>query len=62
VITADGERPRLPRCPYPACPVRYRRGGEDRVCADHADDTGAAAFDRRKDAWSAVAAAGKPRA
>ena len=28
----------LPRCPSPACPIRYR-GGPDRLCADHQPDT-----------------------
>ena len=27
----------LPRCPVPACPIRYRTG-DSRLCAHHRDD------------------------
>jgi hypothetical protein len=46
---------RLARCPFPGCPFRWR-SGEDRLCADHAGDAGAVAYDRRKDLWNGVAA------
>jgi hypothetical protein len=34
----------LPRCPFPGCPIRYR-GGSDRECAEHANETIRAAAD-----------------
>lgn len=30
---------KLPRCPFKACPVRYR-DGDDRPCTEHASEQG----------------------
>jgi hypothetical protein len=34
----------LPRCPFPGCPIRYR-GGPDRECPEHQNETIQAAAD-----------------
>jgi hypothetical protein len=38
----DGVTTTLPRCPFPGCPVRYR-GGPNRECPEHQNETIAAA-------------------
>ncbi len=45
----------LPRCPVPACPVRYRTGG-NRLCAHHRDDDSAVGLAERMAAFEDLAA------
>jgi hypothetical protein len=42
MVAMASTAPALARCPFKACPVRYR-GGSDRPCAEH-DDSNATRF------------------